>query len=144
MTTFVLAMLLVPVIDHALKAIVLAHVGDGTWSLGVLGRISIVHARIWLARLSRRLTPLALWVIWLAAAAGSAMICMMLPSLALGWGLGLLVGGALSHVGEMSVRGSICDYVCLRFWPAFNFADVAVTAGAVVVIVRVAVAANLL
>lgn len=43
---------------------------------------------------------------------------------------GLLLGGSLSHLIESAVRGSICDYIRLRFWPAFNLADVAITAGA--------------
>ncbi len=29
------------------------------------------------------------------------------------------------------MRGSVSDYVCLRFWPAFNLADVAITVGAI-------------
>jgi lipoprotein signal peptidase len=32
---------------------------------------------------------------------------------------------------EGSLRGSVTDYVWLRFWPAFNIADVAITAGAI-------------
>ena len=40
------------------------------------------------------------------------------------------MGGSLSHGIESSSRGWICDYVCLRFWPAFNIADVAITVGA--------------
>jgi lipoprotein signal peptidase len=45
--------------------------------------------------------------------------------------VGLLLGGSLSNAMEGSLRGSVTDYVCLRFWPAFNLADVALTAGAV-------------
>jgi signal peptidase II len=44
--------------------------------------------------------------------------------------VGLLLGGSLSHAVESSLRGSITDYICLRFWPAFNLADLALTAGA--------------
>jgi lipoprotein signal peptidase len=44
---------------------------------------------------------------------------------------GLLLGGSLSHLLETTRRGWICDYVCLRFWPAFNLADVALTAGTI-------------
>jgi signal peptidase II len=49
---------------------------------------------------------------------------------ALGGPFGLMLGGALSHALETSVRGSVCDYVCLRFWPAFDLADVALAVGA--------------
>ena len=44
---------------------------------------------------------------------------------------GLLLGGSLSNAVESSLRGTVSDYVCLRFWPAFNLADLAVAAGAV-------------
>ena len=36
----------------------------------------------------------------------------------------------MSHALETSLRGCIIDYVRLRFWPAFNLADVAITVGA--------------
>jgi lipoprotein signal peptidase len=45
--------------------------------------------------------------------------------------VGLLLGGSLSHAVEASLRGAVSDYVCLRFWPAFNLADVALAAGAI-------------
>jgi lipoprotein signal peptidase len=32
---------------------------------------------------------------------------------------------------ETSRRGRVCDYLCLRFWPAFNLADAAISIGAV-------------
>jgi lipoprotein signal peptidase len=48
-----------------------------------------------------------------------------------GWPLGLLLGGALSHALETSLRGWICDYLCPRHWPPFDLADVAITLGGV-------------
>jgi len=52
------------------------------------------------------------------------------------WCAALLLGGSLSHVIETSRRGRVCDYVCLRFWPAFNLADAAITIGTVGFIVQ--------
>ena len=52
--------------------------------------------------------------------------------------VGMLLGGSSSHALESAVRGSISDYICLRFWPAFNLADVAITVGAIGVIVTMA------
>jgi signal peptidase II len=129
MTAFVLGLILVPVVDHAIKLLVLARVGRGSLSLGVLGHVRVVQTQIWMMRVLHRVTPRAMWVLWVPAASASAIICAFAP--AFGWSFGLLLGGALSHALEMSLRGSICDYVCLRFWPAFNLADVALTAGAV-------------
>jgi lipoprotein signal peptidase len=45
--------------------------------------------------------------------------------------VGLLLGGSLSHAVETSLRDAVSDYVCLRFWPAFNLADLALAAGAI-------------
>ncbi len=128
MTAFVLGLMLVPVVDQAVKRLVLRRAGRGSLSLGVLGHVRLVQTQIWMMRAVRWVTPRAMWVIWVAAASASAIICALVP--AFGWSLGLLLGGALSHALETSLRGSICDYVCLRFWPAFNIADVALAVGA--------------
>jgi lipoprotein signal peptidase len=56
-------------------------------------------------------------------------IAILLPASAIF--VGLLLGGSLSNAIESSMRGRITDYICLRFWPAFNLADLALTAGAV-------------
>ena len=45
--------------------------------------------------------------------------------------VGLLLGGSLSHAWETTARGSVSDYICSKWWPAFNLADVAITAGTV-------------
>lgn len=60
------------------------------------------------------------------------------PRLRRSWGL--LLGGSLSHAVESSLRGSITDYICLRFWPAFNLADLALAAGAIGMIVQFLIA----
>ena len=56
-----------------------------------------------------------------------------------GWFVGALLGGSLSHVMETSLRGYVIDYVQLRFWPAFNLADVAIAVGAAGVLVQIVV-----
>ena len=69
-----------------------------------------------------------MWVVWTTAAVVGVAVCRVVPALSLPFGL--LLGGALSHAIETNVRGEICDPICLRFWPAFDLADVALTAGA--------------
>ena len=127
MSTFVIGVILVPVFDQAVKRFVRTRVGRGSLSLGVFGRVRVVETQIWMTRALRGVSLPAMWGMWVAAAGASAVICAMVPTL--GWAFGLLVGGALSHGLEASLRGSICDYVCLRFWPAFDLADVALTVG---------------
>lgn len=56
--------------------------------------------------------------------------------------MGLLVGGALGNLtdrafrsGEGFLGGAVVDFVDLRWWPVFNVADVAVTVGALALLV---------
>jgi len=51
-----------------------------------------------------------------------------------GWGIGLILGGALGNVIDRLVHGAVVDFVDLHVagahWPAFNVADSAITIGA--------------
>lgn len=42
---------------------------------------------------------------------------------------GLLLGGALGNVIDRVREGAVTDFIKLPAWPAFNLADVAITAG---------------
>jgi signal peptidase II len=44
----------------------------------------------------------------------------------------MLVGGALSNLIDRVASGSVIDFIKLPDWPAFNFADISITVGAVV------------
>jgi len=48
---------------------------------------------------------------------------------------GLLLGGALGNILDRIGDGSVTDFVKLPRWPAFNVADIAVTAGVVLLLV---------
>ena len=139
MTVLAVTVLSVLLIDHAIKLWVRARAGGRPLRLGALGEIRAVPAQIWIVRAAPGLTPRTRWTIWTVAAIASGAASAMVPALA--WAFGLLVGGALSHAIELSLRGSICDHICLRFWPAFEFADVAITAGAAGLIVQLATVA---
>ena len=56
------------------------------------------------------------------------------PERAAGWGIGLIVGGALGNVVDRVIHGAVADFVDLHafgyHWPAFNVADSAITLGA--------------
>jgi lipoprotein signal peptidase len=70
-----------------------------------------------------------MWSFWVAAAVALVIVSTWTPSSPVF--VGLLLGGSLSHAVESSLRGTVSDYVCLRFWPAFNLADLALAAGAI-------------
>jgi signal peptidase II len=47
---------------------------------------------------------------------------------------GLLLGGALGNVLDRVHDGAVTDFVKVPHWPAFNVADVAITAGVVALV----------
>jgi signal peptidase II len=49
-------------------------------------------------------------------------------------GLALIIGGAAGNLIDRIGRGSVTDFIKLPHWPAFNVADIAVTAGVIVLV----------
>lgn len=129
-------LLVVPVLDQAAKFVVLRVLAPTSLSLGPLGKLQAVPSGIWYAGF--RPDPVRGWSVWFVASACLAALSLFFPSG--GWFVGALLGGSLSHALETSLRGYVIDYVQLRFWPAFNLADVAITVGAAGVLVQLVVA----
>lgn len=127
MFAFIAGLLTVPLADQLIKCWLRRSLGTGAIALGPIGAVRLVDSQIWLARGRRRPQLGVLWMVWSVGAAALLGVTLSRP----GYGLpaGLLLGGAASHAFESTRRGSVCDYICLRFWPAFNLADVAITAG---------------
>jgi signal peptidase II len=44
---------------------------------------------------------------------------------------GLLLGGALGNLVDRAREGAVTDFIDLPLWPAFNVADLAITAGVI-------------
>lgn len=133
MLQLLLGLLLVPLIDQFVKRLVRRRPSDGTGKPGALIGVRVIESHIWLVRTNVAQRPAMLWIIWLPCAAALATLTMAVP--ACGAGAGLLLGGSASHALETSLRGRICDYICLRFWPAFNVADAAITIGATALVI---------
>lgn len=49
--------------------------------------------------------------------------------------IGLLAGGAVGNLVDRVREGAVTDFIDLPAWPAFNLADVAITAGVIVLLV---------
>lgn len=130
-------LLLVPVLDQALKLLVLRELAPASVPLGPLGKLQVMRSRIWWARPGFRPSQATVWSLWFFAAGSLAVLSGLFPSC--GWFAGALLGGSLSHALETSLRGCIIDYVRLRFWPAFNLADMAITVGALGVLVQMVI-----
>ena len=52
---------------------------------------------------------------------------------ALWLGVGLVSGGALGNLADRIRDGAVTDFIDPPLWPAFNVADIAITAGVVVI-----------
>jgi signal peptidase II len=115
--------------DQAIKLLLRRRLGDRAIALGAFGNVRTVAGRLWLRRLRPQWSGAAIWCLWLAAAVALVIGSLWVPSS--GAFAGLLLGGSFSHAVESSLGGRITDYICLQFWPAFDLADVAITAGAI-------------
>ena len=129
MTALSATLLAVFLSDQAIKLLLRRHLGDRAIPLGALGNVRTVTGRLWMRRLGPRWNGAAIWGVWLAAAIALVIGSFWIPSS--GAFAGLLLGGSLSHAVESSLSGSITDYICLKFWLAFDLADVAITTGAI-------------
>jgi signal peptidase II len=123
---------LVVVLDQAAKALVEANLFPGE-TVDVLGPLEIT--------LSHN-TGVAFG---LASGGGTGLVLLVGLALAVvaylfardptRWGMwaaaGLLAGGALGNLADRVRADAVTDYIQVGAWPAFNLADVAVTAGVI-------------
>jgi signal peptidase II len=120
----------VVVLDQAAKALIEANLVPGE-DVGVLGPIGLT------------LSHNSGVAFGLASGGGTRLV--LVTALALGvvgylfsrdptrpgmWAAaGLLAGGALGNLADRIRADAVTDYIAIGSWPAFNLADVAVTAG---------------
>ena len=55
---------------------------------------------------------------------------------------GLVIGGAVGNIIDRIRSGAVTDFIKLPHWPAFNFADAAITVGVIALVVLVEVDAR--
>ena len=57
------------------------------------------------------------------------------------WGLFIIISGALSNIIDRIINGYVIDFIYLHisnfYWPAFNFADIYISIGILMVIINV-------
>jgi len=138
MIVIFLTLLGVVVSDQALKQKFRHVLGRDATSLAPFGQLRMTEGRLWWLRLRNHPSRSMMWASWVAAAVALVIASSWIPSSALF--VGLLLGGSLSNAVESARRGSVSDYVCLRFWPAFNLADLALAAGAIGTITELLIA----
>lgn len=117
-------LILVPAIDQAIKAGLRRLLGSRAITFGV-GELRVVSGPL---RSGERMSTL--WGAWTIVAVPLAVLCTIVTPMS--WPGGLVLGASLSHLIEMSRRGAICKYLCVRGRSAFNLADVVIRAGGAV------------
>lgn len=140
MRPWVIALVLIPVIDQGVKHLLRRRLGSRTMMLGPYVSLRMTIAQLWLTRVVGRSSLVLMWTVWALAAGALGGVSALLPACAPF--AGLLLGGSLSHGLETSLRGTVSDYISLRWWPAFNLADVAITVGALGILIHVSFAAR--
>ena len=78
------------------------------------------------------LTVLAAAVALLIAAFGPRLAA---GNTAMAVGLGLSLGGAVGNLLDRLRLGHVVDFLDVHFWPVFNGADIAITCGAILVLI---------
>lgn len=140
MTTLIMALLIVVLIDQLLKLLLWRRLRSQAVPPCRSRALGLVPARLWLARVAPGSNPILRWILWALLAVTLVVVSTWLPSSHLF--VGVLLGGSLSNALESSLRGIVTDYVCFRFWPAFNVADAALTAGAIGLLAQLLVLAG--
>jgi signal peptidase II len=114
-------------LDQATKALVARHVAIGR-SIGARVKIRRVE-HVYVGRRRN-------WVLIFLGACLLGFICLIQrysplfrdPVARLG--IGLALGGAASNLYDRMRHGTVIDFIDLNFWPIFDVADIAITAGA--------------
>ena len=56
------------------------------------------------------------------------------------WGLVLIIAGALSNIFDRAINNYVLDFIYLHYkdfyWPAFNFADIYITLGVLMILIN--------
>ena len=57
------------------------------------------------------------------------------------WGLFIIISGAISNIIDRIINGYVIDFIYLHisnfYWPAFNFADIYISIGILMVIINI-------
>ena len=56
------------------------------------------------------------------------------------WGVLLIIAGAISNIGDRLINNFVLDFILLHYnqyyWPAFNFADIYISIGIIMIIIQ--------
>lgn len=124
------------VLDQGTKALALRStaLAEGVEILPILNLVLVRNRGVSFGMLGGVMPWWALIVVSLAIVAVLATWLWRAQSRVLSVALGLVIGGALSNVLDRVRHGAVTDFLDFHFatyhWPAFNLADMAIVAGA--------------
>ena len=56
------------------------------------------------------------------------------------WGILLIIAGAISNIGDRLMNNFVLDFIFLHYkhyyWPAFNFADIYISVGVLIIVIE--------
>ena len=56
------------------------------------------------------------------------------------WGILLIIAGAISNIGDRLINNYVLDFILLHYnqyyWPAFNFADIYISVGVLIIVIE--------
>jgi signal peptidase II len=125
--------LVVALVDQGVKAVVVHEVPVGATIPMIPGALSLTHVQNTgvafglFAGISPLITVFAALILLFVLFYNRGR---WLGSRAVGAGIALMAGGATGNLCDRARLGFVVDYLDLHVWPVFNFADVAIVAGA--------------
>jgi signal peptidase II len=129
--------------DHATKVAAESALRDGRQLTVVPGWLDLRLAEnddVAFNALSRLSLHPPAWVLTTFAVAALAAVAFAWwrrrPSPATACAYALIAAGAIGNAADRLFRGRVVDFIHLRAWPVFNVADVAVVAGALLLILE--------
>jgi signal peptidase II len=122
-------------VDQASKALVVRVLAERQAVWASIRLRCVRNARLVPRLLLRRPILIAFWAVATAGTVLAAAVIFTHDTISRA-ALGAALGGATGNLLDRLFRGAVVDFIDLRVWPVFNLADVAITAGVAVALVR--------
>ena len=135
--------LLLIIVDFITKKIVFNYLGLNTF-VPIINFLDIAHIHnygISFGFFSGLISP---WIIIIISSAVTILLVYMMiktSNIIEKWGLTLIIAGALSNIIDRGINNYVLDFIYLHYkdfyWPAFNFADIYITFGVLMIFFQI-------
>ena len=135
--------LLLIIVDFITKKIVFNYISLNSF-LSIINFLDLTHIHnygISFGFFSGLISP---WIIIIISSAVTILLVYMMiktSNIIEKWGLVLIIAGALSNIIDRGINNYVLDFIYLHYkdfyWPAFNFADIYITFGVLMILYQV-------